>query len=82
MTDETPLPCPLYGHAPLVTNKKPLYGDGWMVKCSNLCAGNLPAGKKTEIPRQTAHPAIASLTSRTPLRTGRFQHRTYCETAR
>jgi hypothetical protein len=69
MAEGAPLPCPFCGHAPIVTNKEPLYGDGWIVKCSNLYAGNCPPGIGCEIVPatlpQTSAAAVKSWNIRT-----------------
>jgi len=71
MTDETPLPCPFCGYAAKVTNDEPLYGNGWIVQCSNLFAGNCPPGIGCEVvpitpwPHTSAAAAVKSWNIRT-----------------
>jgi hypothetical protein len=65
MTEEKPLLCPFCGYAAIVTNEEPLYGHGWIVKCSNLYAGNAPPGIGCEIvpatlPHTSATAAVKS----------------------
>jgi hypothetical protein len=60
MSDEAPLPCPFCGHAAKVTNDEPLYGDGWIVKCPNVCAGNAPPGIGCEIVPATLPHTLAA----------------------
>jgi hypothetical protein len=55
------LPCPFRGAGVIVTIDEPLYGDGWIVKCRNLYAGNSPPGIGCEIvPSTMSHTSAAA----------------------
>jgi hypothetical protein len=50
----------MIGRLPVVTNQEPLYGDGWVVKCSSVCTGSVASASLFNVSRAAPYRALSS----------------------